>query len=273
LSFFEELGAGITFQRPEISLQFSNSYGIPIGLLFNSIYGLPASSSDTTFISGTVTQSPQLIASPSINQVGQTLDSTLIIDESNSNLQELLASSPAEIGFDLRALINPNSTEERNFVQNTSRLDAEIEMRLPLSLRVEDLTRSIEFDYGELVLDEIDSLSMRIVTENQIPFDGTLSVEIWDEDSTVLNQIPERLLIAAPFLSRNGEVVQGEVNITNIPFGPESIAALEEGQYLSFLLTLNTPQTLNSQEIFVDFLAQYTFELKVSFVVKTNVDL
>ena len=273
LSFFEDLGAGVTFERPEITMVFSNSYGMPIGLLFSSIFGL-SGDSDSTFLTGTVTQTPQRIAYPTEDQIGQTLDSTLIINQNNSNLREVLAQSPRELGFNLRALINPDGdTGERNFVQNTNRLDADITMRLPLSVRIENVTRSLDFEVGELDLSDADSINMRLVTENQMPADATMTVSILDADSVSLYEIPENLVIAPPFINRSGEVVQGEVNIANIPLDSAGVAAFAEGQFLSFTLNINTPETLNSQEIFVDFLAQYTLEIKVSLVVKTDLDL
>lgn len=273
LSFFEDLGAGITFQRPEISMVFSNSYGMPIGLLFNSIFGV-SGSSDSIFLTGSVTESPQRIASPTEEQIGQTLDSTILINQNNSNLRDVLSQSPRELGFDLRALINPDgNTGDRNFVQNSNSLGAAISMRLPLSVRIEDVTRSLEFEFGDLDLSDADSINMRLVTENQMPVDATMSIGILDADSVILYEVPESLVIAPPFINRTGEVVQGEVNIANIPLDSAGVAAFGEGQFLSFTLNINTPETLNSQEIFVDFLAQYTLEIKVSLVVKTDLDL
>ena len=53
----------------------------------------------------------------------------------------------------------------------------------------------------------------------------------------------------------------------------EALNAFQDSSILTLVLTLNTPETLNSQEIFVDILAQYRLEMKVSLVVKLNVDI
>ncbi len=273
VSFFNELGAGLIFENPEIRMVFSNSYGLPVGLLFNSIFAQTGDSNDTLFLSGQVVEGPQLIGYPTVDQVGQTIDSTLSINTTNSSIRDLFSSAPNQLGFDLRARTNPNETGERNFALNDSELGAVIEVRLPLSVRMENVTRSVLFEYGEDInLADVDSVALRIVSENQLPFNAVLNLQVLDADSLTLHAAPETLVLATPFLPLDGVVRSGEVNIANVPLSSAGIDAFQNGTFLSFDLTLNTPESLTSQEIFVDLLSQYTLELKVSIVAKLNVD-
>lgn len=272
ISFFDDLGSGITFENPQINLTFTNSFGLPIGMSFGSIFSV-ASGNDSTFLDGSVVGAPQLIGSPTTSQVGQSVDSTLSINSGNSNLRDLLSTSPNQLGFNLTALTNPFSTDATNFLTNNSEISTAIELRLPLSVQFENLTRSLEYTYEEVNLADADSISIRFVTENQLPFRAELTLQILDADSVLLHEVPDNLVLASPFQNRNGVVSEGEVNIANVPLSPEGIEAFQNGSIFSLILTLNTPETLTSQEIFVDLLAQYTLEVKVSLVVKLDVDL
>ncbi len=274
VSFFENLGEGLIFENPEIRMTFMNSYGLPIGLLFNTIFSVSGDTGDSTFLSGQIVQSPQLIASPTVNQIGQVLDTTLSITSNNSNIRDLFSVSPRQLGFQVRALTNPFGTSTRNFVSNNSRLDTDIEVRLPLSVRLEDLTRSLDFEIDQgLDLSDVDSVTLRIVTENQLPLNARMTLQILDADSVVLHEVPEELVVATPFLNRNGVVVTGEVNIASILLNPAGIQAFQDGSILRFSLLLNTPETLTSQEIFVDFLAQYAIEVKLSIIARLDAPL
>ena len=273
VSFFEELGAGIVFEDPQVNFTFTNSYGVPIGLRFGSIFSAPEGF-DTTFLSGSVTESAQIIDYPDETQVGESVrDTTISINATNSNFRDLLANSPSQLGFDIQAITNPNSTTERNFVTNSSALDAEYEIRLPLSVQLNDLTRSVNLDYGEIDVSNADSVVLRFVTENELPMSGELTLFILDEDSTVLYEVPDNPFLAAPRVNADGVVIEGEVEFSNVILSPEGVEAFGNGRQLTMQITLNTSDRVNSREIFVDLLTQYSLEIKVSIIAQLDIEL
>lgn len=276
VSFFEDFGSGVVFKNPEMIMRFQNSFGLPIGLSLGGIGGIDNSGAvpDTTFLSGTVTQSPQVIASPDRTQVGQTILDSLSIKAQNSTLADLLATSPDQLNFSISATTNPGSTFAQNFITNRSSLESEIEMRLPLSVQFNNVRREVDFSLStDINLSDVDSAAIRFVTNNQLPLNATLGIQFKAADSTVLATVDSTLVLASPFINRDNRVVEGENNISNLPLNKEALTAFQDSEILTIILTLNTPKTLNSQEIFVDLLAQYMLEMKVSLVVKLNVDI
>lgn len=276
VTFFEDFGSGVVFENPQLNMRFQNSFGLPIGLLLGGISGVENSgaSPNITQLSGTVTQSPQVVASPDRTQVGQSVEDSISVNAQNSNLSELLASAPDQLNFNLTAITNPGSTTADNFLTNESALETVVEMRLPLSVQFNNVRREIDFNLAtDLNLSDVDSATIRFVTQNQLPLNARLGIQFKAEDSTVLATVDSTLVLASPFVNREGRVVEGEVNIANLPLDKEALQAFQDSAILTIILTLNTPETLNSQEIFVDILAQYMLEMKVSMIVKLNVDL
>lgn len=276
VSFFEEFGSGVVFQNPEMIMRFENSFGVPIGLNLGGIAGIDNSGAtpDTTFLSGSVTESSQIIASPDRTQVGQTISDSFSVNALNSNLAEVLAESPDQLNFNISATTNPGSNFADNFVTNQSSLESQIEMRLPLSVQFNNVRREVDFSLTtNLNLDDVDSAAIRFVTNNQLPLNALLGIQFKAADSSVLATVDSTLVLASPFINRNNRVVEGENNVANLPLNKEQLTAFQDSEILTVILTLNTPETLNSQEIFVDLLAQYILEMKVSLVLKLNVNL
>ena len=272
VSFFQDFGTGIIFERPEMQLQFENSYGLPIGLDLSGISG--DVDGQNVALSGTITESLQVVNSPDITQVGQSVRDTILLDNQNSSLADLLAASPDVLNFNLTATTNPQSINATNFITNQDTLKTVVQMRLPLSVQFDNVERQVDFGIEtDLNLSDVDSAGIRFVTENQLPFNAALDLIFKDADSIPLDTVQGGLFLASPFINREGRVIEGEVNIANLPLNKDALNAFQNSAILTLVLTLNTPETLNSQEIFVDILSQYTLEMKVSLVVKLNVDI
>lgn len=273
VKFFSDLGeSGLRFGSPEINFYFSSSFGLPMGVLFDGMYAVDStvSGNDTIYLQGDATVDPQVVdaaASP-----GQFVASVVTLNPENSSLRELLGVSPNTIGFSLTALTNPEDASASNFVMDTSRISTNIEMKLPLELSLDNLTREIDFDLGDgLSFDETDSVSIRIVTENEFPFSAQLGLQILDENDSLLHQVASNLIVEIPFLNLQGLVTQSRKQVSDVPLNKDGIEALKVGKKLNLILTLNTPK--GNRDVFVKVLADYKIDIKVSAVGKLNIEL
>ena len=282
LGFFSELSDdGIFFENPQFNMTFFNDIGIPVGMDFTNVYGIKTDTAsgitDTTFLEGPVTNNVQRIGHPDNTQVGETIESDLSINAFNSSIDELFQLAPDELVFDISAISNPGgSTGENfeNFFQPGGEIETFIAVELPMSVQFRDLTREVDFDLGDGVgFDEADSVSLRLVTSNLFPFSANLTLTIEDENEEVLYTAPETLVISTAFLNSSFVAEQPEVQISNIPLSPEGIDALNNGSRLNLIISLNTPESLNSRDIFVDLLARYSLTVKVGVSAKLNVKI
>ncbi len=275
VSFFEDLGnSGFVFGNPTFAFEFVNSFGLPLGILFEGMYGVDGTgaTADTTFLTGDITNTAQVVDGATV--VGEFANTTLELNSDNSNIRTLLERSPNVIGFDLSAIANPEDASAVNFVEDNSLITTYIEATLPMEVQLNDLSRDIDFSLGGgLNFSETDSLTMRIISINEIPFSVLLDLEIYDENDTLLYIVANHKAIDTPFLNLDGSLKQPRKHIEDVPLDEDGITALNNGSRLNLRVTINTPESVNSNDIFVKILADYKLDIQVSAVGTLKVNL
>lgn len=273
VKFFSYLGeSGLRFGSPEINFQFSSSFGLPLGVLFNGMYGVDstATGNDTIYLTGSAATNPQIIESAA--NPGEFTESTISLNSQNSSLRALLGVSPNTIGFSLNSITNPDDPNASNFVMDNSQISTNIEIKLPMELSLDGVTQDVFFDLGGgLDFDKSDSVSIRLVSDNEFPFSAQVALEILNDNDSVLHSVPSKLVLEAPFLNLQGVVTQSRRQVSDIPINSDGIDALAEGSRLKLILTLNTPSS--NRDIFVKILADYQLDVQVSAVGKLNIKL
>ncbi|MBV6645999.1 MAG: hypothetical protein KI790_11150 [Cyclobacteriaceae bacterium] len=277
VTFFDELGGdgGIEFRDPQINFNFENSFGVPIGVSFARVYGVETDSttglSDTTFLEGSAATTLQNVAAPTVNEVGSSAQSLVSLNASNSTLNEIFGSTPEQLTFEVSAVSNPPGVNQQNFLIPNSEITAFIDVSLPMELKLDNLTREVDFDLdGGVDFDEADSVSIRVVSANELPFSALVDLQILNAGDTVLYEVTDNRVLATPFLDLDGITREPEINVAQIPLDSTGIRSLNNGDRLNLILRLNTPETLNSQEIYVKLLARYALNVKVSVIGKVN---
>ena len=264
--FFNDLDEGISFGNPTLRFNFVNSFGIPLAIDFSGLFGDDGAGGDQIFLSGPVTNPrrfPEIAASPDINSTNET---TIEVTPSNSNIRSVFASSPSRIVFDVTATSNYYDTDnsELNFAKPDDSVTAVVDLEIPLEMKLEDFQESFQYELGEgLDVENVDSAFLRVVTLNELPFSGLLTMEIQDEAEQVLYTIPESMPINTPFISVNGLVTDPNSSSVDIPLPREAIDALEMGNFINMNLTINTPESPISDEVFVKIRPDYTIQIKV----------
>ncbi len=278
IDFFEELTGSdaIEFKDPQLNINLRNNIGIPLGIIFNEAFSVrddQGNFSDTTFIEGPGVSNPQVFGSPTTAEVGQTIESTISLNRNNSNLNVLFANAPNQLVFNASAISNPSGTDQQNFYRpGQSMIEGDIEFRIPLEVKLTDLQTERDFPLGNPNFDVADSVSLRIVTLNLLPFSADLRIQFVDENDMVIYELPEKLVLQTAFLNADLLATEKRPFAANIPLNAEGIEALNTGDRINLVVTLNTPKTLNSQEIFPAILARYSLTVKISAVGKMNVE-
>lgn len=297
---------GITFGNPSLSFDFRNSFGIPVAVDFAGLNGVDGDG-NRVFLTGDVVNNPPIIEgsdinTPTRNNPGETAETVVTIDRTNSNLVNVLASSPDSLVFDVQGVSNPESTTDGNYLQPTSQILAYVQMEIPMEVQFKDFKEDGSFGFGDgLSLDNVDSVFIRLVTLNNLPFNGTVDLAVMSEGDTLfpfsstyvdsvaatgtltnaevqaLNDQRERFtnlpVITAPFINTNGEVTDPNGLTRDIPLTADEVASLNTATELLITMTLNTPVSQTSREIYVKILADYTLSVKVGVGGRFNLDL
>ncbi|MFY0607539.1 MAG: hypothetical protein JXR10_12555 [Cyclobacteriaceae bacterium] len=275
ISFFDDLGDfGLSLGSPSLNFHFESSLGLPIGLLLNGMYAVKndGDNADTTYLAGAVTASPQVIEGALEPGAEQT--STISINTDNSTLRDFLGIAPNAIGFSLSAMANPIDPTLSNFLPDSAGIRTAIEVSIPLEVSLDNLSREIDFELGDgLEFDEAETLTMRIVTQNGLPFNARLEIDVKNETDSVIHTVPQVLVLETPLLNTLGIVTSPKKAVSDIIMDEAGVTALREGDKLVLRIILNTPSTGGSREFFVKVLADYEISASVSVLGKLKADL
>lgn len=271
LSFFEDLGGdGIVFESPRIEFNINNGFGLPTGLDFSRVYALK--DSDTIHFSGSFADNPQTINAAPVANHGEVVNTIFEINENNSNLRDLLASSPDEMVFNLSGYSNYDS-DQSNWLDTESAMDITAKVSIPMSFQINAFEYENEVELDDLSqLEGTQELTLLINTVNQLPLDGSLDLFMLDEDSVVINSVEGSVLFSSPTqFDANGRVLEPSMGRSEITLNADQIAALIEATTLKTVIRLESYNA--SQDEFVEVFADYTLQLKIGIAGTVSVDL
>lgn len=184
---FDAFGDGeLLFADPVISMTFENSFGIPMGIDLSGISALGADG--TIRLEGPITDNLQDINAPAIGAEGTSVSSLIEINNTNSNISDLISSKPSEFIVDLTVYTNPNDMDpNENFLDSNSEIQASVQVEIPMAVTFENIPMDqvIDFDLGS-DLDNLSDLRINIHSTNTMPMGGSVVLEFLDGTDTVL---------------------------------------------------------------------------------------
>lgn len=265
--------SGIVFGTPQINFYTDNSFGVPMGLNLGGISSTNESGTSVT-LSGKITESPQLVRSPSISELGKSLSSSIEINETNSNLRDLLATSPTSFQVKVSAEANfeNKNDQNRNFVTSNSQVEAITEIHLPLNVQLKNFSRNFRTNIEGFDFKDADTINLVLKTENQLPFDGIVDMQFLAADSSVLFQYKDILLLTSPEVPTLGKVQEAAINKAKIPvYMGNGYQELLDATTLNLVMRVNSYKA--DEDNFVKIFSDYKLTLKVSAQVKVNYEL
>jgi hypothetical protein len=194
--FSQFAGGHFDFADPTMKLLFSNSVGVPLGLSFSQFDAIDRNNNHYS-LTGTgipTLTNPKNISYPSLTQVGQTVKDSLIINRTNSNLPDLLASNPNSINISASGSIMPAGGAGTTFISHDSKYDVTAAIDLPLWGKAEFLILidTLAFDYLNTALpvpDELERVIVHINITNSFPVTLYPQVYLLDENRMLLDSL------------------------------------------------------------------------------------
>lgn len=249
-----------------IDLNVTNSFGIPA--LFD-LSGMESENVET----GEITS---LYVDNDFNLAGQaTLDGppeeiTFTIDQDNSNLLSVVAPAPQILGFGAVAVANPDGPPpigSPNFITNTSQLDVDVDVYLPLKGYVHNLVLvdTLAASIAESLPTEVDSVVFRLETDNTFPLGGELQILFLDSlyapiDS--LFMIPEELITPA-LVGNDGWVIAPSVAEAYSGMGHTRFEEIRFAHHVVVRAKLNTSEAATQTMVTFDDAATLGIKLGI----------
>jgi hypothetical protein len=248
---------------PRINIIYSNSFGIPVRLQLTNTHTY----SD---INGTqpLTLNPSInpinIKYPNISQIGTTTRDTIRINKTNSSIVSAFNTAPQQFIANVTATTNP-AGKSFNFALDTSRLNVDMEVELPMDLQASNYNRmdTLDFDVSDAVpdYDIVNKIAIYATFTNAIPCDLNLQVYLADENYAVVDSlftVADQPIIKSGEIDSNGKVTKPTTKINQFIYDNKRAKKLKN---VKFALLRGNVSTAGNGLTSVKFYSNYVLSL------------
>ncbi|MFT6849556.1 MAG: hypothetical protein ACJATA_000353 [Sphingobacteriales bacterium] len=192
-----------------------------------------------------------LIKSALDNPLRPAPDNNIILNEVNSNIDEVISNLPKQITAKASIITNPNLNPE-SFIYTTSSVKASIFVEAPLSFVISNLSfaDTFEFDNSAIPQDELldelleelfESGELTININNYFPLSLDINVELLDKNGEFISEfIINNSNILGGIVNDNFIVVEPSFTKVTIPLNSKSVIDLRSTTHLRIQANLNS---------------------------------
>ena len=248
-----------TIAEPKINFEISNSIGIPFHASISQLTAM--NSNMTNFIAATGIPDPLPVFSPVISQTAQSLQSSFILDNNNSNITDLINAKPKYLIAQAQVTTNPSGYGS-NFITDTSRLFMDVRVELPLYGTANDfkIMDTVPFNYSDL--EKVENLTLRMNVENWFPIESSLQLVFTDANFVPLDTLflPGEVVIPSGIINgSNDRVTVAGKKIHDHIFDKTRISRILNAENILIMATATTMQQGNTNvKIFNDYKLKLT---------------
>ena len=193
VDFLENFEGSISFSEPSISMDITNSIGLPIELALDF----------TSFGDGTsfpLNGPDYVLPYPSV--LGSTETGTLVYDNTNSQIVDVFTLPKDSISYGGAVNINHDTATfgTENFVTNTSAISGNLFMELPFAITASGLTfgdtLAQDLDLTQSVPDsmEVEEVKLYMTNTTTLPLNANIELKFYDENWVLVHSETVSLL-------------------------------------------------------------------------------
>ncbi|MGK0389424.1 MAG: hypothetical protein ACI94Y_002164 [Maribacter sp.] len=253
IDFFDRwISGGVSFAEPSINVDVENSFGLPVRSVSNfmSILNLDGSILE---LQSDALEGGVDFAYPALDEVGESKFTSFTLDNTNSNIVDIFANRPVAVDYDLDALGNPDSDQAIvGFATDSSffRINVFVDLPVYVTARNFTLRSDVEINDNDLGddFDFADYITLKIVSDNNIPIDLGLQLYFEDENGIILdslfdtsldNLLPNNAIIKAAAVDANGYSISTTHHEIEIEMPKEKFNAFLQMKNLGLVTVLN----------------------------------
>jgi hypothetical protein len=235
---------------------------------------------------GTKTLSGSIIGQPLVINRGtdfplKATTTTHNINNSNSNIRELLGILPNKLLYDveIRTNVNGNNLQYRDFAYLESALKVKLDAEIPLSLIANNLVLqdTIAFDLSQTNtnINGITDGIINLIAYNKYPIEANIDMIIYDENWNAVDTLVINQLVAAADL--NNDCKADKAKRTKIPLyvNEDRMAKIKTGRQAVIRADFSTKSSntiCNGQylKIYSDYNLDITFTARFNYTVNAD---
>lgn len=213
IDFFEDWQQGrVYFENPTIDIRVDNSFGIPTRSIVEVFEVITVENEPLPLVSEVTTGNGSVdFGFPQPDEVGETKTTIYTFNTENSNIADILGSTPSALIYDVDAVTNPDSNQTiRGFITFDSRFTINVQVDLPLYVQASGFLISDTFDIDFSGYDEVEYVEFKIITENELGVDIAMQAYFVDDNGVVLDSLLDKAsnIIAAAPVDDEGIVIE-----------------------------------------------------------------
>ncbi len=215
IEFFENWVQGdVFFEDPTIEIAVDNAFGFPVRSDVKLLDIITVDGSQISLESQFIDNGIDF-EYPAIDEVGEVKTTIFDFSKENSNVVEVLSSSPVSVAYDVDALANADSVLQLGFMTDTSFFKVQVSVELPFRGRVNNFKARDVFNVNFDTYDEVEYVEFKMIADNEIPLGIDVQLYFADENENVIDSLylnSQNILNPAP-VDANGEAT-GDVTET-----------------------------------------------------------
>ncbi|MCB0805837.1 MAG: hypothetical protein KDC05_08570 [Bacteroidales bacterium] len=229
-----------------LNLNVSNSFGMPVLLdvsKFTAYHGENDQDSLEIYLFGEGVPAEIELNYPNLQQIGESVLTTVEAD--NSNMNEALGIAPNKLFIGIDGYLNPDQNPDiYNFILDSSRIRIDMDVELRLFGAVNSFVIADTVDFELESLDEIEQLTLVTLIENGFPINADVQLYFVDSLFQVTHELltgNERLIVAGQVGGApDYRVNQSADKLTEIVFAAEDIERISDARKILINATLST---------------------------------
>lgn len=263
IDLFENAVAGnLQIEDPKIRLIIKNSFGVPIQMSTQELQAETVL--DGNMDINTVLDNGVSFAYPTAMEVGQFKTTTIEINSTNSNLADIISSSPTQLNYEWNAMSNPDADPTlKGFVKDDSRFDVDLEVEIPVWFSAQNFSIEEISEFDASFFDDIISAEFKLITENGLPLEAGVQVYFLDDNGMVLDSLLNGInntVIPAASVDNDGKVIASSTGEEVVEIAG---TRLENIRMATQIAINGTVSTTDMGTVAVKFYADYGMNFKL----------
>jgi hypothetical protein len=194
-SFFSSiLGGSLDLRNPAVKMTIDNSIGVDGELRVLQMDAVNNRTHQTVPLTGQLMSHPTEVRGPRLPNVGQTISTPIVLNQTNSNIRPFISSLPDEIRFNMEVLVNKNGNPalRNNFATDQSAISAYLDIEVPFEGITDHLwlQDTLDINVSDATLPKgIEEGKLKLIGSNQFPFEAKVQVLFVDAQGAVFDSL------------------------------------------------------------------------------------
>ncbi|MCY7410812.1 MAG: hypothetical protein LH473_11100, partial [Chitinophagales bacterium] len=200
-------GGGISLEDVDVNLTIRNEIGVQGRINLYNLTSINSKTGSTVALTWNQLNQPLNIPAATDNPLTESYTSFLL-NNTNSNIQQLVSNLPDKLQYQLDLFLNPygNTSNYNDFAYDSSELNVDLDLSIPLSFVATDLTLVDTLDFSLGVAEpgdaQIKDGTFNLIVYNGFPISAQPQLYLYDDDFNLIDSL---------FLSTQ-TVAAGELN-------------------------------------------------------------